>query len=500
MKKVTLLITLFFATICIAQNQSDGFVQSSIFSPIPQQFSGGEIFRFDNGLVTQLDAGSSFGFTNSRWFSIGRLNTGTQTVYGLRFQLPNRAITLGYQDINDANPRMQWIGGSSFSGTDLEFRAANSFTSTTSTLVATMTNDGRTFFGQPLSLSDIKVGIDYTDAGVSNKAGIAIENKTGSSGTATGVRIINNAGGYGMRGIDITQSGSTFASTGINIRMNNSATFYSGVDAFISKQGSSTSTFGSTYGVRGSISSTSPTSSFGAAIYGVTTKNTNWYAGYFDGPVVVNGTFTSSDKKLKEEIQDEENILEKVMELNAVTYKFKKNDQLNLPDELQHGFLAQDIEAVFPELVRTIKKPIFGEDNKIIDEYEYKVVNYTGLISVLTSSIQELNEKVVALENEKSKKEAIEETLNEIEETDFSMEQNIPNPFDSKATIRYALPSNAKASITIFDMTGKYIREYDLKEQKGQLIINSNDIGKGMFIYSLVSQGKIIITKKMIVR
>jgi hypothetical protein len=488
-----------------AQNESSGFIATSITTPSP---ISGETFRFGSGIVTQLDSGSGFGFTNDRWFSMGRLFTGSQSVYGLRFQLPNRAITLGYQDLNDTNPRIQWIGASSFSGTDLEFRAANSFTSTSSTLVATMTNDGKTFFGNPLAISDLKVGIDYTDAAPSNKTGLAIENKTGTSGTATGLRIINNAGGYGMRGIDINQSGSTFFSTGINIRMDNSASSYSRIDAFVNKQGTSTSTFGSTYGVRGSITSTSTTSTFGAAIYGSSpTTNSNWFAGYFDGNVTVNGIFTSSDEKLKEEIKDEENILEKIMELNAVTYKFKENDHLNLPSTLQHGFIAQNIEKIFPELVTSIRKPIVDKENKIVDEFEYKAVNYTGLISILTSSIQELtlttrelNAKVEALENEKREREVVEEAKKIEEEVGFTMDQNIPNPFNSQATISYTIPSGVKANISIFDMSGKYIREYNLTDQKGELLINSNEIGKGMFIYSLISEGKIMVTKKMIVK
>jgi len=178
MKKFTIILVLLFTTISLAQtpialpgpvpialgqNQSFGSVSSSINFPIPQQFGTGEIFRFRPGLVTQLDSGNNFGFTNSRWFSIGRLKTGTQTVYGMRFQLPNKALTMGYQDINDPNPRIQWIGAGSSSGTDLEFRVANSFTSTTSKLVTTMTNDGNTFFGNPLSTNEAKVGIDYSD-------------------------------------------------------------------------------------------------------------------------------------------------------------------------------------------------------------------------------------------------------------------------------------------------------------------------------------------------
>lgn len=494
MKKITFVFALFFAAIAFGQNQSSGFVQSSIFNPIPQQFSGGEIFRFRSGLVTQIDAGSGFGFTNDRWFSIGRLNTGSQTVYGMRFQLPNRSITMGYQDINDANPRIQWIGASSFSGTDLEFRAANSFTSTSSTLVATMTNDGKTFFGNPFNASDTQVGVDYTTAGSSTKTGVTVQNTTGSSGTATGFKSINNVSCYVKNGIRIESSGGAYGDTGVSVSLRDG--FYSsGVSAFVTANG------GYTYGVQGSITLPSGTTSnnFGAGIYGTSAAVNNRFAGYFNGNVTVNGVFTSSDEKLKEDIQAEENILEKIMELNAVTYKFKENDQLNLPEELQHGFIAQNIEEVFPELVTTIKKPIIDKENKLIGEYEYKAVNYTGLISILTSSIQDLNEKVTALENEKKERNASDE-LGLLDEADFSMEQNIPNSFNSQATISYTLPPNVKANITIFDMTGKYIREYDLRDAKGKLVINSNDIGKGMFLYSLISGGEIIITKKMIVK
>ncbi|MEM6720365.1 MAG: tail fiber domain-containing protein [Bacteroidota bacterium] len=493
MRKVTLLITLFFCAFTFAQNESSGSIATSITTPGP---ISGETFRFGPGIVTQLDSGSGFGFTNDRWFSLGRLFTGTQTVYGLRFQLPNRAITMGYQDLNDANPRIQWIGASAFSGTDLEFRAANSFMSTSSTLVATMTNNGRTYFGIPLSSSNESlVGADYSSISTSNRTGITAQNTNGSGGTVTGFKSLNNVSCYIKTGVRVESSGGAYGDTGVSVSLRDGFQS-SGVSAFVQSNGLST------YGVRGSISQPSGVTSngFGAGIYGTSAAVSNRFAGYFDGNVTVNGIFTSSDKKLKEEIKTEENILEKIAQLNAVTYKFKENDQLNLPEGLQHGFIAQNIEEVFPELVTTIKKPILDKENRVAGEYEYKAVNYIGLISVLTSSIQELNEKVRTLENEKrAGGNDVDEIIEEKVQT-FSMEQNIPNPFNSVATIRYTLPSNTKANITIFDMTGKYIREYDLSNPKGELIINSGDIGKGMFLYSLISGGEIIMTKKMIVK
>ncbi len=141
-------------------NQSNGFISTSIFSP---PSTTGEAFRFRPGIVTQLDQGS-FGFTaNDRWWSLGRLNTGSQTVFGLRLQNGEKALTLGYNDISNNNPRIQWIGANGNLG-NLEFRTATSFTSTNSTLVTTMRSDGTTVFGNSNTgifpnFQDTKVGV-----------------------------------------------------------------------------------------------------------------------------------------------------------------------------------------------------------------------------------------------------------------------------------------------------------------------------------------------------
>lgn len=115
-----------------------------------------------------------------------------------------------------------------------------------------------------------------------------------------------------------------------------------------------------------------------------------------------------------------------------------------------------------------------------------------------------MNEKVASLENEieninngnVSKKD----DNKAVKDTSFSMEQNRPNPFTDQSVINYTLPSGTKATITVFDMTGKLIRDYNLVNQKGQVVINSSEIGKGMFIYALILDNEIMISKKMIIR
>jgi len=141
-------------------------------------------------------------------------------------------------------------------------------------------------------------------------------------------------------------------------------------------------------------------------------------------------------------------MLEKLAQIDAVNYTFKENNELNLPSGLQHGFIAQNVEEVFPELVSTIQKPVFDKENNEIDVYEYKSVNYIGMISILTSSLKEMNEEMTALKseiedlkrevqtNEKSNKLG---NQNDAGNSGFSLEQNRPNPFTDRTTINYTV-------------------------------------------------------------
>jgi trimeric autotransporter adhesin len=125
------------------------------------------------------------------------------------------------------------------------------------------------------------------------------------------------------------------------------------------------------------------------------------YAGYFSGNVYCTGNYLPSDEKLKENIQPIENSLDKIMQLDVMTYNYKTSGfpEMNLPTDRQNGFTAQNLESVFPELVK------FNPAKKE-QPVDFKAVNYTGLIPVLTAAIQEqqvliekMQKKIDELEN-----------------------------------------------------------------------------------------------------
>jgi Chaperone of endosialidase len=100
--------------------------------------------------------------------------------------------------------------------------------------------------------------------------------------------------------------------------------------------------------------------------------------------VFIGGTLTSaSDERLKCNIQslDNENILEKMLNVRPVRYNFK-ND---LPSTPQYGFLAQDFEQHFPEL---LKKP--SPDG-------FYSLDYMKVTVLLLQCIKELQEELLKL-------------------------------------------------------------------------------------------------------
>ena len=95
--------------------------------------------------------------------------------------------------------------------------------------------------------------------------------------------------------------------------------------------------------------------------------------------------YYSSDKRLKDNIKPIENALDKVKAISGVTFEWNEKSH-KTTGKKDVGVVAQEIEAVLPELVETRTNG-------------YKAVDYQKLTAVLIESVKELTAKVEALEN-----------------------------------------------------------------------------------------------------
>ena len=123
------------------------------------------------------------------------------------------------------------------------------------------------------------------------------------------------------------------------------------------------------------------------AVWGIAPSSGSNQAGYFSGNVTVTGIFSNpSDERLKENINPLSSVTDKIMHVSVNTYNFKNEfGYLNLPQGKQNGFIAQNLQKIFPELVQTVVDKSKGQDHL----FEYQTVNYLGMIPILTKALQE---------------------------------------------------------------------------------------------------------------
>jgi cytoskeletal protein CcmA (bactofilin family) len=98
--------------------------------------------------------------------------------------------------------------------------------------------------------------------------------------------------------------------------------------------------------------------------------------------------FSTSDKRLKENIQPIENALDKLDKIGG--YTFDWNDQVEIHGYKGHdiGVIAQEIEEILPEIVTT-------RDNG------YKAVKYEKIVPFLIQCIKELKDEIRDLKSQK---------------------------------------------------------------------------------------------------
>lgn len=235
--------------------------------------------------------------------------------------------------------------------------------------------------------------------------------------------------------------------------------------------------------------------------------------------------FTNSDKNRKENIQKIDGSLNKIKSLNGVTYRFIQTSEEKLKNDSivngllgykgdknafkekieknRSGFIAQELEKVIPEVVES-------------DENGDKFVNYDGIIPYLVEGLKEqqliiesLQAEIQELKKNTGNESKLKSTSSSTNTTDIKessriqmniLYQNSPNPFSQSTIIEYFLLENVqKAMICIYDMNGTQLKCIPLHlNGYGNITVNGNELRAGMYMYSLIADGQLIDTKRMV--
>ncbi|KYG63400.1 hypothetical protein AZI85_05045 [Bdellovibrio bacteriovorus] len=130
------------------------------------------------------------------------------------------------------------------------------------------------------------------------------------------------------------------------------------------------------------------------------------------------GSLNPSDRRLKKDIQPLHFSLEKILKVEGVSYYWK--EPLQYSEGLQRGVIAQQVEEIYPDLVKTDKKGL-------------KKVNYLGFISPMIEALKEFytlwyndsQELHKELDEQKRKMASLEETNKKLEERNKALEKRL---------------------------------------------------------------------------
>jgi len=249
---------------------------------------------------------------------------------------------------------------------------------------------------------------------------------------------------------------------------------------------------------------------------GIGTGNPNTQRLQVQGDILANGNVINSDARLKRNVTDLERAMELLSKLQPKRYFFRTDEfaEFELPEEEQFGLLAQEVEAVLPNLVHD--GLVAADDNGNV-ETTYKALNYTALVPILVQGAKEQQAEIEELKKENAEIRAELEdlkklvyqlagkedgTLNSQTATleAATLAQNQPNPFSENTTIRYNIPQDTQqAELRITNRAGKLVKAIAIAAKgPGQTVLEAGSLHAGQYFYTLVLDGKVSKTKQMI--
>ncbi|MEK7253798.1 MAG: tail fiber domain-containing protein, partial [Bacteroidota bacterium] len=212
------------------------------------------------------------------------------------------------------------------------------------------------------------------------------------------------------------------------------------------------------------------------------------------------GTWVSSDKRFKNQIQTLDGALDKVLALRGAEYVMRTDDfkHLNFNSGKQIGFIAQELQAVLPELVQ--------------EDEGYLAVNYDGVVPVL---VEAMKEQQAQIEEKEDAISALQTQLSTLETRLAHLEQLLsqgstgdrsdaapaaagekaegitifPNPNKGNFTVCFE-PVEKNATVVVLDLFGREVSRQSVETGASQAKVNLQGKPAGSYFCQLKVLGK----------
>lgn len=210
-----------------------------------------------------------------------------------------------------------------------------------------------------------------------------------------------------------------------------------------------------------------------------------------NGNMTISGSLSqSSDMRLKQNVSPVKGVLQKLTDIQPIYYEFVNKE--THPGERQLGFSAQEVEKVFPELVRT-------------DENDFLALNYASMSAVTIQAVKEQQEMISEL------KKQIEEMKNQLNvirysnagaNTSSSAIHPVlvsPNPANETVTIRMAMSDEHNdLQCKLINHRGQLVKE--LPYHGESLLLDLQDLAPGNYVIMMIRGSEIVGTGSFIRR
>jgi len=170
------------------------------------------------------------------------------------------------------------------------------------------------------------------------------------------------------------------------------------------------------------------------------------------------------------------------------------------------GLIEKEVQSVLPEVASDKELSNSEGGSRSLKTTGKLALEYDALIPVLINGMQQQQKMIAALQEKIAQLEGAAVTAGGSDNARAGsalvsgavLEQNQPNPFNQSTIIRYRLPQNAVGQISIYDNSGKLLKNIKANES-GQATINAGDLKSGTYTYTLSVNGKLASSKKLVI-
>jgi len=223
------------------------------------------------------------------------------------------------------------------------------------------------------------------------------------------------------------------------------------------------------------------------SVYGKlpTGSGVNW-SGFFEGAISAAGVSFPSDVNLKTGIEDLDSPMDLLQQLQPKMYEYRCDEypQMGLPGGQWYGFIAQEVQQVFPQFVTPSHQPAHVDSlgNEVDPAVDYLALSTTDIIPILVAAVQEehaareaLNDSLAAVRQQLDEQAV---RLDQLEslitdccersqprnaptggagttiETDLRI---IPNPVADRTELRYSVGTEGTVRLSITAPDGRTV-------------------------------------------